>query len=343
MVQKIKGYLKKLFKILKKPEMAILPANIAFYLILAIIPLLTVIVLLASSFDISIDLVSKFIENIMPEQVSEVIVEVISGKGFDRNVGLFNIMAFILASNGTYAIITTSNALYKIKNSDWIKDRLSSFVLLLIIIILFVFLIIVPLFGDNILLLISKAKIFENYIEEFRIVFNFIKWPLTLLIIYFNIKLIYAIAPSKNIRSEETSYGAMFTTIMWVLSAIVFKFYLNYFARYDIIYGNLSAIIIMMVWVYFLSFIFVFGMAINVSRKEEEDLIRFQKKLEDELLEKKKAREENSVKKSKKKRTSKKSNYNDKKQIIVSDNEKLVDKDMESEEKKEIKMELGKE
>ena len=54
MKRKIKGYFKKLFKILAKPEMAILPSNIAFNLILAIIPILTIIVLIASSFDISI-------------------------------------------------------------------------------------------------------------------------------------------------------------------------------------------------------------------------------------------------------------------------------------------------
>ncbi len=299
MKEKLKGYLKKLYKIVKKPEMAILPANIAFYLILAIIPLLTVIVLLASSFDISIDLVAKFVESIMPEQVSDAIIEVISGKGFDKNVGFFNIVAFILASNGTYAVIKTSNALYKIKNTDWLKDRISSIILLLIVIVLIVFLIVVPIFGDSILLLISKAKILEDYIDEFRIIFNFIKWPLTLLIIYFNIKLIYTMSPSKNIKSEETTYGAIFTTVMWSLSTLVFKFYLKYFARYDILYGNLSTLIILMVWVYFLSFIFVYGMAINVSRKEEQELIKFQQKLEEEIQEKKRLKEEKKKKKKK--------------------------------------------
>lgn len=287
MKEKIKGYFKKLIKILKKPEMAILPANIAFYIILAIIPMLTILVLLASSFDISIDLVGNLVKGIMPEQVSEVIIEVISGKGFDRNVGLFNVMAFVLASNGTNAIIITSNALYKIRNSDWIKDRISSFILLIIIIILFVFLMVVPVFGESILSLMKKASILEAYADEAIIIFNIIKWPLTIFIIYFNIKLIYTISPSKNIKSSETTYGAMFTTIMWLIATAVFRFYLEYFARYDILYGNLSSIIILMVWVYFLSYIFVLGMAINVSRKEEQELVLEQLRLEEELKAKK--------------------------------------------------------
>ena len=279
MKQKIKGYFKKLFKILAKPEMAILPSNIAFNLILAIIPILTIIVLIASAFDVSIDLVTKLIQSMMPEQVSGIIIDVISGKGFDTNIGISNILAFFLASNGTYAVITASDTLYKIDNKDKIKKRISALVILTIIIMLLLFLAIVPIFGENIITLMHKAKILEVYIDEITIIFNIIKWPLTLFIIYFNIKLIYTIAPSKNIKSKETTYGAMFTTIMWVIATAVFKFYLSYFARYDILYGNLSSIIIMLVWFYFISFIFVLGMAINASNREEQEFLEETKKL----------------------------------------------------------------
>ena len=279
MEKKIKGYFKKLFKILSKPEMSILPSNIAFNLILAIIPLLTIIVLIASSFDISIDFVVELVKRIMPEQVSEVIIEVISGKGFDTNIGISNIIAFILASNGTYAIINASDALYKIENKDKLKKRISSLVILVIIILLLIFLAIVPIFGENIINLMHHAKILEHYIDEIILIFNILKWPLTLFIIYFNIKLIYTIAPSKNIKSKETTIGALFTTILWIIATIIFKLYLTYFARYDILYGNLSTLIIMLVWCYFLSYIFVFGMAINVSQREQIEFLEETKKI----------------------------------------------------------------
>ena len=288
MKNKLKGYLKKLFKILKKPEMAILPANIAFYLILAIFPLLTIVILIASKFDISIDIFTNMIKNMMPQQVADIVIDAVSGKGFDSNVGIFNIIAFILASNGTYAIITTANTLYKIKKTDYLKDRISSIIILMIVIILFVFLLVVPIFGNNILSLMHNAKLLESYADEVIIIFNVLKWPLTILIIYFNIKLIYTVAPSKNIKSSETTYGAIFTTVLWIIATAIFKFYITYFARYDILYGNLSSIIIMMVWVYFLSYIFIFGMAINASRREEQELIEETQRLELEAIEREK-------------------------------------------------------
>ena len=279
MMQKTKKYLKKLIKILKKPEMSILPSNIAFNIILAIIPLLTIIVLIASYFDLSIDLITKLIKGMMPEQVSSAIIDVISGKGFDTNVGISNILAFFLASNGTYAIINASDALYKIDNKDEIKKRISSLIILIIIIMLLLFLAIVPIFGENIINLMHQAKILDVYVDEITIIFNILKWPLTLFIIYFNIKLIYTIAPSKRIESKETTIGALFTTIMWIIATAIFKFYLAYFARYDILYGNLSTLIIMLVWCYFLSYIFVLGMAINVSKREQVEFLEETKKL----------------------------------------------------------------
>jgi len=269
MKEKLSRYIKKLIIILKKPEMSILPSNIAFNIILAIIPLLTIVVLIASSFDISVNMVANLVENIMPSQVSSIIIEAISGKGFDGQIGLFNIIAFYIASNGMYALIETSDALYKIKETDVIKKRISSIIMLLIILTLFVFLLIVPVFGENILTLLSHITIFEKHIDNAIVLFNIIKWPITLFIIYFNVKLIYTISPSKNIKSKETTIGAAFTTIMWSLLIIIFRFYLGNFAQYDILYGNLSSIIIMMVWIYALSYIFTLGMAINVSKKEE--------------------------------------------------------------------------
>ena len=97
MKTKIKGYLKKLIKILGKPEMRTLPSRIAFYVILAIIPLLTIVVLFASYFNISIDLVSSLVSDVMPKQVSSIIIDVISGKGFDHHIGFFNVVAFVVA------------------------------------------------------------------------------------------------------------------------------------------------------------------------------------------------------------------------------------------------------
>ena len=263
---KAKKYFYDIIDAVKRPEMNILPGNLAYYIVLALIPIITIIVYIDSLFSISIDLVIELINKVIPDGVARIVIDAISGKGFDESVGLFIVLALIISSNGTYAMINASNALYKIEDTEEIKDRIKSIIILFIIILLFIFLLVVPLFGNQILNLLSNIDGLDTFIQNITILYNGIKWPMTFLIIYFNIKLIYTISPSKSIKSNTTSYGAMTTTFLWVLVTAIFTYYLKHFARYDILYGNLSSLIILMIWVYLLCYIFVLGMAINSTK-----------------------------------------------------------------------------
>ena len=103
-------------------------------------------------------------------------------------------------------------------------------------------------------------------------IFIIVKWPIAIIMIYLAIKLIYVIAPDWHILSKNTTKGAVFTTVGWTIATAIFSYYISHFANYDIFYGSLSSIVILMIWVYFLSYILVVGIAINVKQyKDRED------------------------------------------------------------------------
>lgn len=262
----IKSYLKKLFAILRKPEMSILPANIAFYFVLALIPLFTIMIFLASSFSISSDVAINIITDMFPKTLSDTIINLFSTENVNPHINILLFVAFIIATNGTYAIVVSSNTLYKLEKKDVIRDRIKAIILLIIILMLLLFLIAVPILGKQILELLKSIDALTNIIPKLLFIYNILKWPMTFLIIYFNLKLVYAIAPSKQIDSVDTTEGAFFTTVCWVFATALFSYYVNNFARYDALYGNLSTIIILMIWIYAISFIFVLGMAINTLK-----------------------------------------------------------------------------
>lgn len=265
-MKKFLYYIKRAFKIFNQMEMRVLPGNVAFFFVLALIPMITLLVIIASYFSISVDTIIEFIKSLVPGEAGALIVEFISGKGFDSSVGAFNIIAFFVASNGTYAIINSSNTLYQVTESDTLKDRIKSIILLLLLLLLIVFLIIVPIFGEKILSLFGNTQI----VDQIRLIYQILRWPTTFFLIYVNLKLIYTIAPSKVIPSKSTSYGAMFTTAIWTIATAVFSYYIGHFANYNVLYGNLSSIIILMMWLYIISYVFVMGIAINVTNLEEK-------------------------------------------------------------------------
>lgn len=264
-MNKLNYYIKKIYETFNKLEIRVLPGNIAFFFVMALIPMLTLIVIIASYFSISVDTIINFIQTMIPGEAGDLIVEVISGKGFDSSIGAFNIAALFVASNGAYAIINACNTLYHVEKTDSLKDRIKSIIILLSLLFLIVFLLLVPIFGEKIISLLGN----NNIIEQIKIIYKILRWPTTFFLIYFVLKLIYTTAPSKKISSSSTTYGAIFTTIIWTIATAIFGYYLKYFANYNVIYGNLSNIIILMIWLYIISYVFVLGIAINVTKSEE--------------------------------------------------------------------------
>lgn len=271
MKDRVKSFISYVYKAITRREMAILPGNLAFFLVLALIPLFTLLVYIASLFSISIDMVISLINKFFPVEVADIVIDIISGKGFDSSVGLFIILAIVVSTNGTYALIKASNSLYNFEENSELKNRIKSFVILMVILMLFLFLLVVPIFGNNILNLIKDLGGSNRVIENIIFVFNICKWPLTFLIIYFNVKLLYTMSPSSKVSSKSTTVGALLTTVLWILATYIFTYYLGHFARYDMLYGNLSSIVILMMWIYMLCYIFVLGIAVNSVRYNNID------------------------------------------------------------------------
>ena len=66
MKNKLSNIIGKTKKTLEKPELLFLPASITYYIMLAIVPMFTILVLVASQFSLSISSVVDFCRDILP-------------------------------------------------------------------------------------------------------------------------------------------------------------------------------------------------------------------------------------------------------------------------------------
>ena len=260
----------KIFKILMKPEMRILPGQLAFFLVLTIIPLVALIATFAAALSISTETIRLAISESVPKEVAGIINSIMAGNGINFNIIIFYISAFILASNGTYSMVNTSNEIYKVEPKNILFRRGKAILMTFILMGLFIFLLLVPVFGTNLFEIIKNATGNSTVVRVIQEMLNILKYPLILVILFINIKLMYIIAPDREIPSKSTNKGALFTTIGWVLATEIFAFYIDKFARYDIFYGSISNILVLRLWVYLLSYIFVLGMVINASLMKED-------------------------------------------------------------------------
>lgn len=268
-MKKIKEYknrimdlIKKLLVINSKQEMRILPGQIAFFLILSIFPLITILVLFMSNFNFSFDSIIKFASEIMPEQVVN-ILEPYLHVNVSTNLVLTLIIGFFLASNGPHSIIVASDTLYDLKGQNYFRTRLKAILMTIILLIVFVVMVIGLAFGNKIIKSLLALGLFNGFGDELYNIYILFKWPIAFLIIFMCIKLLYTMAPDKQIPSHHVNKGSIFTTVCWTIVTLIYSFYINNFSHYDLFYGSLANIIILMIWIYIIAYILVIGIAIN--------------------------------------------------------------------------------
>lgn len=278
-MKRIKLFFKKITSITKKQEMRILPGQLAFFLVLSIVPMITLFGYIVTQFSLSLDSIINFMTESFPHEISEILIPMVNGKGIDANIIFFMIMGFAIASNGPHSIILASNMLYGIDNNDHLRRRIKAIFLTIILVFLFLFIMVGVAFSGMILKVALDSNLLSSFSKEIYYFLLIIKWPISLIIIFFTIKLLYTIAPDSPVGSKHVNNGALFTTIGWTFVTWIYSYYISHFANYGIFYGSLSNIVILMIWVYILSYILVLGIAVNASNYkialiDQENLIK---------------------------------------------------------------------
>lgn len=258
-------YVKNFYDILMMPAIRILPGNLAYYLVLSIIPIIALIAALCSKFSLSTDDIKNFFDIILPNNVEDILLSIFNSVSSDSLSVWFVIFGFIMASNGAHSIILSSNILFKIDNKGFLERRIKSLFLTIVLVFLIIFIIVVLGFGNIILSFVLNLKIFKSVSNVIYSSFVILKWPVAIIFIFMLIKVIYTISPDKHIPSKYMNRGARFTTIGLIIASLIYSYYANNIANYSYIYGNLANIIVLIIFVYVISYLLVVGIAMNAN------------------------------------------------------------------------------
>lgn len=262
----IKNFFGKVWDIIKKPYMMILPGQLAFFIILSAVPILSIITWIGSVLGVSVQTVTDILGKVFTSIKFDLIIPSVIGKELSLSFILVMLFMFYIASNGTHSIIIASDEIYGIKQRGYIKRRGKAILMTLLLCTLYIFVLLVPLLGNKI---ISSFNYF-NIKEILDPILAIIRGPITWLIMYYFLKSIYVIAPDKEIDKKGINLGALFTTIFWLIGTYLYSYWINNFSSYDQFYGSLSTIAILMLWIYWLCYIFVIGLSLNVKVENEE-------------------------------------------------------------------------
>ena len=93
-------------------------------------------------------------------------------------------------------------------------------------------------------------------------------WLLSFLLIFLTFALIYKLAPYVEVRWRQVLPGALLAAALFALVKTAFVVYLDRVADFEAVYGSLSSIIVLLLWLYLSALILVYGAEYNIVREK---------------------------------------------------------------------------
>jgi membrane protein len=244
-------------------------AELAFYFLLALIPLL---VFLTSVIGIVVGAgtgarhrLFNYLAQVMPPSAFHLIDDTMSEISRSSGGGKisFGILATLwAASNGMGAITSALNTAYGVEERrPWWKQRLTAITLTITLAVLIITALILVLSGGNIAQWLAGRY---GLGPMFTVIWKVIQWPLVLAFVLLAFALIYYFAPDLRERSWHwITPGSAIGVVLWLLVSFGFRLYLHFFDSYSKTYGSLGAVIVLMLWLYLTGAAILIGGEVN--------------------------------------------------------------------------------
>ncbi|WP_223589701.1 YihY/virulence factor BrkB family protein [Neobacillus bataviensis] len=247
-----------------------LSAQLAYFFLLSLFPLLIVIFSLMPYIPIPHQDMLGMIRDFAPAEAMELIEKNIKFIMNHRNGGLlsFGVIGTIWsASNGIDAVVRAFNKAYNVKESrSFIIARGMAILLTFGMIFVFILAIILPIFGREIGLFIFSQL---GYTQQFIKLWDTFSLLLSAIILFLIFTGLYWVAPNVRLRCRSAFPGAAFATLGWIISSMGLSLYVENIGNYSLTYGSIGAIIVLMIWLYISAFIIILGGEINAFYSEK--------------------------------------------------------------------------
>jgi membrane protein len=249
-----------------------LAAQLAYFFLLSLFPLLIFFVTLLSYLPFSQEDLLGVIGDFAPGETKKFIntnIHEIVGNQNGKLLSFGIIGTLWSASNGLGAIIRAFNKAYEVKESrSFVVARVMAILFTLAMIFVFIIALLLPVFGKQIgLYLFTKFGLSSEFIEFW----NMVRWVLSSVIIFTIFVVLYWLGPNMKVKCVQAVPGAIFATISWSVVSLGFSYYVNNFGNYSATYGSIGAVIILMIWFYLSGIIIILGGEINALSSKFKD------------------------------------------------------------------------
>ena len=260
-------------------------AAMTYRIFVALIPMILALFSVISFLgeDLKVGLLA-LIESIVPDMAWPAIEKTITGVIMVNNGPLLYfsiIMGIYLSLLSMNAIINTLNITYfNIKRQKLFKQLAVSLALVIVFGVAIIFALAVFITNSYLIHHINSLLFDSSTFLLFSIAVC--KWLMIAIIVYLFLSTLFYIAPADKKYFRFFSAGSTFATISLMIILYALNIYFSNFSAYNLIYGSIGALLVILLWIYWSSAIILIGFDLNVSiyvaqqeqsEKESQDVV----------------------------------------------------------------------
>lgn len=266
MISEIILLVKSFLNRLKKDNVSAFSAQAAFFIIMSVVPFLSLLLTLLKYLPISTAMVKNAVLNISPtpfEPMALVILDELLAKTNGAVLSVSFVVALWSAAKGVMAIINGLKSVYHMEDKkNYFLIRLISSIYTVVFVVAIIVTLLLIVFGNTIYNMAKRkfpfaAGILSVFVEQ--------KFILAFCILTLFFFFVYQLVKRENNAFVYIIPGAVFSAFTWIAFSHLFSIYINKFSDFSYTYGSLATIILLMLWVYVCMYLLFIGAELNVG------------------------------------------------------------------------------
>ena len=248
-------------------------AQLGFYFMLALFPALLGITALLGMLppEVVVPTLMPYAEKVLPADSLSLVkrnVEQLGQGGGGGMLSLSLLGALWSASWGMMAIINSLNVVLKVKETRPFWKALGIAVLLTMGAAAFVMISLsLILAGETLSQWVADATGMDWWV---KFIWSALQWPVVLVLLLTAIDLIYAWAPNRQEPWQWVSPGSLLSVLLWIVLSVGLKVIAEDFVNYHLVYGSITGVIILMMWLYLGGLALLIGGELNAVLHKSE-------------------------------------------------------------------------
>ena len=239
-------------------------AQTAYFLMLSMIPIILLLLTMIKYTPVTKADVMTAVIQVFPSSVDSLITSIVN-QVYNQSMGVVPLTIVVTlwsAGKGVLALTTGLNCVYKCNEArNYVILRIRATVYTVMIIMVVIFLLVLAVFGNSLNIFIGRHVPLMAEIADRMLELRSIITPIVMII--FSL-IIYKFLPNRKCKFWSQIPGAVFATIGWMIISWIFSVYVDIFTGFSSMYGSLTTIVLIMLWMYFCMYSTLLGGEVNM-------------------------------------------------------------------------------